>query len=853
MAGTNLTLTEATVRAALLRVDSYDISIDLTDGGGKPGDTTFRSRTEVRFSCAEPGTGTFVDLIAAGIRSATLNGEPVDVSSYDPQQGVVLSGLAGQNVLVVDADCRYMNTGEGLHRFVDPVDNEIYLYSQFETADAKRVFACFDQPDLKATFTLHVTAPRHWEVVSNALAEQVEDGPGGAQLVHFAATPRMSTYVAALVAGAYDKVTDVHDGIPLGLYCRRSLASYLDPDEILTITKQGFDFFHERFGVRYPFGKYDQLFCPEYNAGAMENAGCVTIAEDYIFRGKVTDFIREYRANTILHEMAHMWFGDLVTMRWWDDLWLNESFAEWAAHWAADQATRFTESWTGFCGGRKAWGYRQDQLSSTHPIACEIPDVQAVEVNFDGITYAKGASVLKQLVAYVGEDEFVAGLRTYFKAHAYDNSTLADLLRALEDASGRDLSAWSAEWLETAGVNTLRPEVSVGDDGTFTGFAVLQEAPESHPTLRTHRIAVGLFDLTDGALVRRRRVEIDVTGARTEVAALVGERQPDVVLLNDDDLTYAKIRLDERSLATVTEHIGGFHDSLARALVWAAAWDMTRDGEMATRDYVRLAINGLRHEPTIGVMQTQLRQVQMALESYADPAWTPEGRELLALAALERLRAAEPGSDQQLVWARTFAEAARREEHLAIVRGLLDGTQEVPGLAIDTELRWQLLKPLIAVGAAGQADIDAELERDPTDQGQKEAATAGALVPAAEAKERAWQSATADDELPNQTGFSIIRGFAHPAQRELLRPYAQRYFEVVADVWDRRTSEVAQNVAIYLYPSWSISEDTVRATDEYLASRDLPASLRRLISEGKDGVMRALRARTTDRAAGGAR
>ncbi|MDQ1651396.1 MAG: aminopeptidase [Cryptosporangiaceae bacterium] len=850
MAGTNLTLAEAAARAALLDVQSYDVSVDLTDGGGKPGAGTFRTRSEIRFTASEPGASTFVDLVAAGIRSATLNGEPVDVSGYSAETGIALGNLAAENVLVVDADGQYMNTGEGLHRFADPVDGEVYLYTQFETGDAKRVYACFDQPDLKAEFTFHVTAPEHWHVVSNSQVESEDPDPSSAKVVHFATTPRMSTYITALVAGPYHAVRDEHDGIPLGVYCRQSLARYLDADEVLEVTKQGFDFFHAKFGYRYAFGKYDQLFVPEFNAGAMENAGCVTLLEDYIFRGKVTDFAYESRANTVLHELAHMWFGNLVTMRWWDDLWLNESFAEWASHLANADATRYTEAWTGFATGRKAWGYRQDQLSSTHPVACEIPDLQAVEVNFDGITYAKGASVLKQLVAYVGQDEFLEGLRAYFKSHAFGNTTLDDLLQALEKASGRDLSGWASQWLETANVNTLRPSFATAPDGTFASFTVVQEAPQDYPVLRTHRIAIGLYDLgEDGQLVRRRRVETDVEGPRTEVAELAGEKVPDVVLLNDDDLTYAKIRLDDDSLAVVTEHIGDFTDSLPRALCWAAAWDMTRDGEMATRDYLRLVLGGLAGETTIGVVQVLLRQVLVALDAYADPEFAPAGFRSLAESALRYARAAEPGSDVQLVWARTFAAAARQDDHLAVIRGLLEGSGSIPGLAIDTELRWHLLHCLVSMGAASEYDIEAEIERDPTDAGQREATTARALIPTAESKAEAWRMATEDDDLPNQTGLAVINGFAHPAQHELLEPYAIRYFEVVADVWARRSSEVAQNVVVGLYPHWAIRESTVARTDEFLTRTDLPPALRRLVNEGRDGVTRALKARAKDLAA----
>nr|MDP9498006.1 aminopeptidase N [Actinomycetota bacterium] len=584
----NLTRDEARERARLLRVESYDVDLDLRD---QSTGRTFRSTTRVRFDCTEPGAGTFVELVAERLHAATLNGRDLDVSGFDGER-LALPDLTATNELVVDADCRYMRTGEGLHRFVDPVDEAVYLYTQFETYDAHRMYACFDQPDLKAEFRLAVQAPAGWTCVSGgAVEERPADGVEGRWV--FARMPRVSTYITALVAGPYHEARDEHDGIALGLFCRASLAQHLDAEDLFAVTKQGFDFFHQVFDYRYPFGKYDQLFVPEFNAGAMENAGCVTFLEDYVFRSKVTDAAYERRAETVLHEMAHMWFGDLVTMRWWDDLWLNESFATYMAVFAQASATRWTGAWTTFANVEKTWAYRQDQLPSTHPIAADIRDMEDVRVNFDGITYAKGASVLKQLVAWVGQDAFLAAMRAYFRRHEYGNTVLADLLGELEAASGRDLSSWSAEWLETAGVNTLRPVFETGPDGTFTSFAIVQEAPEQHPALRSHRVAVGCYDLVDGALVRTAREELDVVGARTEVPALVGRPRPDLVLVNDDDLAYAKIRLDEGSLATLLRHVGDVRESLPRALCWSAAWDMTRDAEMAARDYIELVVAGV--------------------------------------------------------------------------------------------------------------------------------------------------------------------------------------------------------------------------------------------------------------------
>ncbi|GCE00932.1 aminopeptidase N [Embleya hyalina] len=846
MPGTNLTRDEARERARILTVDSYDITLDLTGTGA-----TFPSTTVVRFGCTEPGAATFVDLIAPEVHEITLNGTALDVDAVFTDGRIALADLAESNELRVVASCAYMNTGEGLHRFLDPVDGKTYLYTQFEVADARRVFANFEQPDLKATFAFTITAPSDWRVVSCSPTPEPTAGTDGASVWAFEPTPRISTYITALVAGHYHAVHDAYtaaDGtvVPLGVYCRSSLAPHLDADAIFDVTKQGFDYFLGQFDFPYPFGKYDQLFVPEYNAGAMENAGCVTILEDYVFRSKVTDASYETRAETILHELAHMWFGDLVTMQWWDDLWLNESFATYASVRCQAEVTRWSHAWATFGNKMKTWAYRQDQLPSTHPIFADIRDLEDVEVNFDGITYAKGASVLKQLVAYVGSENFFAGVRAYFKKHAWGNSRLADLLGALEETSGRDLKAWSREWLETAGVNTLRPEISLGPDGVITSFAVLQEAPEAWPTLRSHRIAIGFYDRTDAGLVRTHRLELDIAGARTEVAELVGRARPDVVLLNDDDLTYTKIRLDEQSLACVTEAIGEFVEPLPRALCWAAAWDMTRDAEMAASDYLKLVLAGAGGERDINIVQSLQRQVTSALELYVDPAHRERSLAELAVVAERFLRAAEPGSDHQLAWTRCLSTVAARPDHLAILRGLLDGTETVEGLAIDADLRWTLLLRLSATGGASEADVLAELERDSTAAGQRYAEAARAARPTAEAKDAAWAAVVESDALPNATQAAVIGGFVQPAQRALLATYTERYFDAIADVWATRTNEIAQQIVVGLYPTLQVTEDTLNRTDAWLASATHPAGLRRLVLESRDGVARSLRAQSRD-------
>ncbi|MCW2552026.1 MAG: Membrane alanyl aminopeptidase Metallo peptidase family [Mycobacterium sp.] len=853
MSENNLHRDEARERARLLTVSSYDVELDLADGSGeKPGETTFRSRSVVRFTSSEVGASTYLDLTASTLLGATLNGTPV--TDFDGNR-LQLPDLAAENELVVEAELPYMRTGEGLHRFVDPVDGSVYLYTQFETFEAHRMYGCFDQPDLKAVFRFAVRAPRDWVVVSNgAVAEQPAEGEPGTW--RFVETPRMSTYITALVAGPYHHVHDSHDGIDLGLYCRRSLAEHLDPDDLFTVTKQGFDFYHRVFDYRYPFGKYDQLFVPEFNAGAMENAGAVTFLEDYVFRSKVTDAAYERRAETVLHEMAHMWFGDLVTMQWWDDLWLNESFATFASVLCQSEATEYKHAWTTFANVEKSWAYRQDQLPSTHPVAADIPDLHAVEVNFDGITYAKGASVLKQLVAYVGLEAFLAGLRDYFRDHAFANATFGDLLGALEKSSGRDLSHWGQQWLKTTGLNTLRADFDVDGDGKFTRFAIDQSgaAPGAGET-RVHRLAVGIYDDDgSGKLVRTHREELDVDGASTDVPALQGVSRGKLILVNDDDLTYCSLRLDPESLQTVLTRIADIADSLPRTLAWSAAWEMTREAELKARDFVELVKAGVPAETEVGVAQRLLLQAQTALNAYADPDWAcSQGWPAFGDRLLELARDAEPGSDFQLAYVNALCTSALSLRHTAVLAALLDTDPAelgLPGLTIDTDLRWRLVTALAAGGDIDEGGtatpfIDAEALRDPTAAGRRNAAAASAARPQAAVKDAAWQQVIEDDTLANITTRAIVTGFVQPGQAALLKPFTAKYFDAILGVWERRSSEVAQTVVIGLYPSSDVSQDGLDAADRFLAG-EVPPALRRLVIEGRAGVERALRARGFD-------
>jgi aminopeptidase N len=853
-----LTRAEAAERARLVDDVRYEVALDLA-GDGPEAQRFFDSRTVVRFRCEAPGAATFIDLAADEVRAATLNGAPVAAAQISGGR-IRLEGLAQDNVLEVEARCAYERTGVGLHRFEDPVDGAVYLHTQFEPYDAHRVYACFDQPDLKASFTLEVTAPAGWTVVSNGDVARHEDAAdGGPTRWAFATTGPMPTYITALVAGPFHVVRSSHTPatpdatpIPLGLYCRRSLARHLDADEIFEITRQGFDYFARTFDTPYAWGKYDQLFVPEFNFGAMENTGCVTFSEAYIFRSKVTDTAHQSRASTILHEMAHMWFGNLVTMRWWDDLWLNESFATYIGTRALAEATRFRSAWASFANTTKAWALAQDQLPSTHPISADIADTDAIRTHFDGITYAKGASVLSQLVEWVGDDAFFSGLRGYFDRHAFDNATLADFLAALAKSSGRDLGEWSREWLETAGVATLRPDLAVGDDERYTQATLVQEAPEAHPTLRRHRLALGAYEHAGERLRRREQVRLDVSGPRTALDALVGRSRPDLLLVNDDDLTFAKVRLDEHSVATLVAHLSGLADPLARAVAWGSCWDMTRDAELPARRWVELVARHAATERECALLESLLGRGRVAADRYGAPDNRAAARARLAEAGRANLAAAEPGGDLQLAWLRHLIAVGDGEDHTLLLLGLLDGRETVTGLDIDTDLRWQVLTRLAADGAADEERIAAELERDPTDMGVRRAAAARACRPGGGAKQHAWQALLEQRDLPLATLRTIAAAFWQHGQDGVLRGYVERFPEALEAAWRDRVIEESIALTAGCYPSTIIDPEVVAMADAVLAREDLPRPARRTVLEARDATVRALQARAADSAARGA-
>ncbi|HWI30383.1 MAG TPA: aminopeptidase N [Microbacterium sp.] len=860
MPGENLTRIEAQERRAIIDPSalrqaqddaspgagiSYEVQLDLMKGAD-----VFGSRTLVRFG-ATPGADTFIDLIAGTVHSITLNGADVPVSAFADSR-IALTGLQTENELIVDADCLYTNTGEGLHRFVDPVDGEVYLYSQFEVPDSRRVFAVFEQPDLKATFQFTVTAPEPWKVISNSPTPEPKRHGDGSATWTFEATPRISSYITALIAGPYEATFSELTSssgrvIPLGVYARKSLWQHLDADYIFDKTREGFAYYEEKFDYPYPFAKYDQLFVPEFNAGAMENAGAVTFTETYVFRSKVTDAVKERRVVTILHELAHMWFGDLVTMTWWNDLWLNESFAEWASTIATAEATEWTEAWTTFNAMEKTWAYRQDQLPSTHPVVATINDLEDVQVNFDGITYAKGGSVLKQLAAWVGIEQFFAGVASYFKKNEWGNTELADLLTELETTSGRDLGTWSKKWLETAGVNTLSPVLAEDAQGVITRFAITQTAPADYPTIRPHRLGVGFYNVQGGALERVHNVEIDVDGDLTEVPQLKGLKRPDLVLLNDGDLAYAKIRLDERSLQTAIAHLGDIADPLARSLVWGAAWDQTRDAEASPSDYIDLVLRNIGRETESTTVRTTLAQLQLAANAYVSPEKRDATRAKVADGLWALAQAAEAGSDSQLQFVTAFASAAATPAHWETVRAVREGDVTLEGLDVDTDLSWQLLVSLAAGGVADADAIDAALAADNTAKGGEFAAQARASIPTAEAKRAAWASLIDNDDLPNTIVRSTALGFQHPATVAQLGDFVQPYFDMLLPIWEARSYQIAQYLIVGLYPAPLANVALRDATRAWLAAnRDAAPALRRLVDENLAGVERALAVQDRD-------
>lgn len=852
MPGTNLTREEAAIRSGLVTTEAYTIALDLAGES----ETTFGSVTEIEFS-AKPGTSTFLDIIAHSIERVVLNGEDLDTSAFADSR-FPIANLQEHNTVRVEATMDYSHTGEGLHRYVDPADGEVYLYSQFEVGDARRVFANFEQPDLKAVYTFTVTAPSSWRVFSNSPSPEPQIVSDGVATWAFSTTEKMSTYLTSIVAGPYEGFNNDSyistDGreIPLGVWARKSLAEYLDSEELFLITKQGFEFYEANYGHPYPFRKYDQIFCPEYNAGAMEHPGNVTLVESYVFRTKPTGAMIDRRIITILHEQAHMWFGDLVTMKWWDDLWLNESFAEYMSHLAAVANTRLTDAWTTFLTSEKSWATSEDQLPSTHPIAADVVDLETVLINFDGITYGKGASVLKQLAAWVGLDEFLAGVRSYIAKYAWGNATLADLLTELEAASGRDLSEWTKLWLGESGVNIFTPEVKVAADGTIESLTLIQES-DGRSSLRPHRMAVGGFDVVDGKLTRVLSTELDVDGERTEVAEFAGKNRPGLILVNDYDYAYGKFRLDQESLAFAVENLDKFavQDHLARTSVLLSAWDMCRDGLMSASAYVDIALRALPDETDGTVLRYTLAQVNTAVNLYSSLENRDGLRSKAAAVLFDILATSVAGSDHQLQIAGAAMRAAESEEQLAQIAGWLEGARVPSGFEVDAEQRWLIIVALAAAGQIGEAEIAAEFDRDATSYGQIYSAQARGALADPTVRESVWSDITGQD-VSNTVQRNLCLGIMRSSAESMV-PFAERYYADAEAQWNDHTVEIAKNMLEYAYPiqlagRTDLGVDIVELGHTWLAEhKDAAAACIRLVSEQVDRAERAVRAQAADK------
>ncbi|MGO5062671.1 aminopeptidase N [Bifidobacterium pseudolongum] len=850
MPGANLTRVEAEERKSIVQYPiQYSVDLDLTQG-----DTTFVSTSTIQFG-AKAGESTFLDLIADEVTAVTVNGESVEPSEVFADSRIALNNLRERNEVVVTALCRYSTTGEGLHRSVDPSDGNVYLYSQFEVPDARRVYAVFDQPDLKAVFTFSVLAPQSWIVTSNMPVERTEDtdqmtldGTLGTKPAEhakrwtFAPTPTMSSYLTAICAGPYAEWHTTYqneDGrtIPMAQYCRQSLKDDFakDVDYLFDITKKGFAFYAKTWGVPYPYAKYDQIYVPEYNAGAMENIGMVTIRDSYVFSSKVTDALAERRVVTVLHELAHMWFGDYVTMKWWNDLWLNESFAEFTSTLATAEATEWKDAWATFCSGEKSWALNQDQLSTTHPIVAPINDLNDTYVNFDGITYAKGASVLKQLVAYVGRDKFFEGINHYLYRHAYSNATLNDLLTELEGTSGRDLKTWSKQWLEEAGINTIATDLHTDSDGSISELTLHQFAPTDHPVLREHRLAVGFYNVDEasGKVVRTDRIELDVAGEATTVTEAAGKPRPQFLLTNDDDLTYTKLRFDDESLAFATANLYRFDDALARAVIWLALWDMTRDGELAASDFIDTTLKLLSTETESTTFRYALACLSTTVWHYTDRAKRAAIAQHTAQALLDLAKQAPAGSDMQfqLISAYLTYGVEGDSAFADTVRGLLSGSRVLEGLELDNNFRWSLVRALSSINAIDEEDIQRELEKKDTTENREFALAARAARATADAKAWAWNEALHDEVLTNSQLESVASGFASTPSPELAEPYVKEYFDSAEWIWNHKTFHMAEALLEGLYPRYADPATLVELGDKWLASHaDADNALRRLIS-----------------------
>jgi aminopeptidase N len=815
----SLTREEAEERAGLLEVQRYDITVDLR---GLLEGEVWASTSTITFTCRRPGASTFVDCVAH-VGRATLNGRELDLAGVAGGR-IPLDDLAAENVLVVEATQADTGSGNGILRTVDPSDGLVYVWTSFEADDARRAWACFDQPDLKAPHAFTVLAPAAWTVTSNSAPSAVEDeagqedagGTGSARRWSFPDTPRLSTYVVVVNAGPFHELRREAGGHSLGLFCRQSLRGYLerDADDLFGATEAGLAFFGERFGQPFPQERYDQVFVPNMG-GAMENWGCVTWTDSVLFRSPPTHGQRAMVTSVLLHEMAHMWFGDLVTMRWWDDLWLNEAFASWAATWASVNATGFSDAWATYLAASEMSGYQMDMGPASHPIRGDVPDVAQAMANFDAITYVKGEAVLRQLVATVGEETFVEGLRAYFREHAWGNTRLADLMTAIGAAAGRDLTGWTTAWFDRAGTDTL----------TLTRGEVLATGPRGEEP-REHHVGIGAYRVAGDGLERVGAAYVDTAGARTPVADLPAA---DLYLVNDEDLTFAAVRTDERSLRTMLERAGSLPDPLSRAMAVSTAWDMLVKGELSTDEVLGCVLGVLGTERSPGVVEPFLALSLRAAELWTRPAAVPAQLERLADVAAQL--AGEP--EHRVPALRTLAASASSEEHLA----LLD-----EAAADDVDLTWRVLVRRAALGSY-DADAAAALqERDPDPDAWVRALGVRTARPEEESKAEAWAELFERRSVPSGSStVSVANAFWRPEQHELLVPWAHRYLDEV----DRVSGGGMLAVGSLLRSMMPVVGDEafLERARELAARPDQNPTVRATLLTGVDTLDRMLRAR----------
>jgi len=774
----SLEATYAEMRAKQVSNVSYNLSVTIDNKS-----ENFSGSTQLTFDLAKNNQNDLtIDFDEGTVNSLKINGKEAKFSYEKWFITIPASELAaGEQTITIDYQRPYSTDGSGFHRFVDPKNGEVYLYTDFEPYDANRLFPHFDQPDLKASYKIDVTAPAHWQIISATRETNITEN-GEIKVWSFPASAKFSSYIFSLHAGNYAVWEDKFEDIPLRLFARQSLAEYVNTEEWFIPTKQSFGFFNKYFDVKYPFGKYDQIVAPDFNAGAMENVAAVTFNEGYIARGEKSTSARMSLANVIAHEMAHMWFGDLVTMRWWNGLWLNESFATYMANLAISEASDFENNWDVFYSGTKQWAYRTDDSVNTHAIELPVASTGEAMSNFDGITYGKGASVLKQLPYYLGEENFRIGVSNYLKKFSYQNTDLDDFIGELGKAAGKDMTQWTQDWLFNAGLNTIKVNYQCSD-GKISEFAINQTAPEGYPTLREQRVQIGLYNVNDAgnAMTLSSATPIMYKGATTEIQEVIGKTCPDLVYPNEADWGYVKVDLDEKSLASAQQHINAIDNTTMRLMLWQSLSDSVRDANLAADQLVHFAMANLAGETDYNVVRKIASTLTSAL-GYLTVATRLEQKDYSELYKevedlyLSLLEKAEAGSDFQKLWYGRYVSVTKTNKHLANLQNILNGEKSFDGITIDQDKRWSLVAKMNRYQFGNyQAILTAEKEKDITDSGVKSAIYSEVLRPEPAVKEK-WFNVVINnpDKLKLSTLRYIMWGLFPSEQQALEAPYKDK-------------------------------------------------------------------------------